>query len=127
MKVALLAHQSPVGQFVIDLLSRGGIEAMLNVTTAAFRQQSRHHPFDAVVLHDSGRTLVEDLSLIKGCVDQSAVVVGRGDACRFGTAIACGRPLHQLRARRDELPLRLRGVERRPGRPAARSRSAAAC
>lgn len=113
MKVALLSHHSPVGQFVIDLLSRGGIQAMLNVSIAAFRLQSRRQPFDAVVLQDSGDTLAEDLSLIKGCVDQAVPVVVVGEEMRagFGTALACGAVdyISLSRAAHDELPLRLRG------------------
>jgi DNA-binding response OmpR family regulator len=113
MKVALLSHHMPVGQFVIDLLSRGGIEAMLNVSIAAFRQQAKRQTFDAVVLQDFGDTLVEDLSLIKGCVDQEVPVVVVGEEMRagFSTALACGAAdyISLSRATHDELQVRLRG------------------
>ena len=113
MKVALLSHTSPVGQLVIELLSRSGIEAMLNVSIAAFRQQAGRDDFDAVVLQDRGSTLAEDLSLIKSCVDQEVPVVVVGEEMRdgFSTALACGAAdyITLSRAAHDELQVRLRG------------------
>jgi len=131
MKVVLLSHQSPVGQFVIDLLSRGGIQAMLNVSIAAFRLQSKRETFDAVVLQDSGYTLVEDLSFIKGCVDQQVPVVVVGEEMRagFGTALALGAAdyINLSRAAHDELPVRLRGHIESFGRSSRRSLELGGC
>jgi DNA-binding response OmpR family regulator len=131
MKVALLSHQSAVGQFVVDLLSRGGIQAMLNVSIASFRAQSKRQEFDAVVLQDSGFTLIEDLSVIRGCVDQEVPVVVVGDEMRaaFGTALACGASdyINLSRAAHDELPVRLRGHIEAQGRAPRRALEVAGC
>jgi DNA-binding response OmpR family regulator len=131
MKVALLSRHAPANQFVVDLLSRGGIEAMLNVSIASFRLHARARPFDAVVLQDCGYTLVEDLSLIKGCVDQEVPVVVVGEEMRagFGTALACGAAdyIHLSRAAHDELPVRLRGHVEAQGRQGRRTLKVGAC
>ena len=122
MKVALLSHTSPVGQLVIELLSRSGIEALLNVSITAFRQQAGRDDFDAVVLQDRGATLAEDLSLIKSCVDQEVPVVVVGEEMRngFSTALACGAAdyITLSRAAHDELQVRLRGHVEAVGRHA---------
>jgi DNA-binding response OmpR family regulator len=122
MKVALLSHTSPVGQLVIELLSRSGIEALLNVSITAFRQRARRDDFDAVVLQDRGATLAEDLSLIKSCVDQEVPVVVVGEELRngFSTALACGAAdyITLSRAAHDELQVRLRGHVEAVGRHA---------
>ena len=131
MKVALLSHTSPAGQLVIELLSRGGIEAMLNLSIAAFRLQARRESFDAVVLQDSGSTLAEDVTLVKSCVDQEVPVVVVGEEMRagFGTALACGAAdyIHLSRAVHDELQVRLRGHVEAFGRLGRRAVEVGGC
>jgi DNA-binding response OmpR family regulator len=131
MKVALLSHTSPVGQLVIELLSRSGIEALLNVSLAAFRQQACRGDFDAVVLQDRGATLAEDLSLVKSCVDQEVPVVVVGEQMRagFGTALACGAAdyITLSRVAHDELLVRLRGHVEAMGRQVRRAVEVRGC
>lgn len=113
MNIALLSRRSTVNQFLVDLLSRGGIQAMLHVSIAAFRMQVRQQAFDAVILEDCGGTLAEDLGLIKTCVSDQVpvVVVGAELHAGFGVALACGAVdyISLSRVGHDELKTRLRG------------------
>ncbi|WP_240685973.1 hypothetical protein [Paracidovorax citrulli] len=92
MRVALLSRRSAVNQFLVDLLNRGGIQAILQVSIAAFRMQARRHPPDAVILEDCGGTLAEDLGLIRSCISTHVPVLVAGSELQagFGTALACG-------------------------------------
>ena len=113
MRVALLSRRSAVNQFLVDLLNRGGIQAILQVSIAAFRMQARRHPPDAVILEDCGGTLAEDLGLIRSCISAHVPVLVAGSELQagFGTALACGAVdyINLSRVGHDELKARLRG------------------
>ncbi|CAM3428951.1 DNA-binding response OmpR family regulator [Paracidovorax anthurii] len=113
MQVALLSRRSAVNQFLVDLLSRGGIQAILQVSIAAFRIQARKQSPDAVILEDCGGTLAEDLGLIRSCISTHVPVLVAGSELQagFGTALACGAVdyINLSRVGHDELKARIRG------------------
>ncbi len=113
MQVALLSRRPVVNQFLVDMLNRGGIEAVSQISIAAFRQQARVQPPDAVILEDAGGTLAEDLGLIRSCISSQVPVLVAGSELQagFGMALACGAVdyINLSRIGHDELKARIRG------------------
>ncbi len=113
MQVALLSRRPSGNPFLMDMLNRGGVDAVIHVGVAAFRQQVGARPPDAVILEDTGGTLAEDLGLIRSCISAQVPVLVAGSELQagFGMALACGAVdyINLSRVGHDELKARIRG------------------